>query len=93
MFFEIDDVKRRHSPYYDVYNIRGWVDPPEDRFSWHWIRGAVAGATGAFVNQFIANRWEAYKTIREAYHPPRTFEQLYHYKNSIKEVIRVDKVL
>ena len=29
MYFEIDDIKRKHSMYYDVYNIHGWVDTPD----------------------------------------------------------------
>lgn len=29
MYFEIDDVKRRHSPYFDVYNVHGWIDTPD----------------------------------------------------------------
>lgn len=36
MYFEIDDVKRRHSPYYDVYNFMGWVDTPDSSYVWNW---------------------------------------------------------
>ena len=44
MFFEIDDIKRRHSVYYDVYNTDGWVDTPESSIRWDWTRGAIAGS-------------------------------------------------
>ena len=92
MYFEIDDVKRRHSPYYDIYNVRGWVDPPENRFLWHWARGAMAGTIGCLVNEGFAHRWEAYKTLRTKYHPPRTVGQLVEYFKGIKTVGDFERV-
>jgi hypothetical protein len=29
MFFELDDIRRRHSLYFDCYNAGVWVDAPE----------------------------------------------------------------
>lgn len=44
MFFEIDDIRRRHSMYFDTYNIHGWVDPPEGTLKWDFFRSAMAGS-------------------------------------------------
>jgi len=29
MFFELEDIKRRHTLYYDVYNVGNWVPTPD----------------------------------------------------------------
>lgn len=29
MFFELDDIRRRHSLYFDCYNAGVWTDAPE----------------------------------------------------------------
>ena len=34
MFFELDDIKRRHSMYSDSYNVGGWVKTPDATFGW-----------------------------------------------------------
>ena len=92
MYFEIDDIKRRHSPYFDVYNVHGWINPPEDFFAWHWFRGGIAGVTGAVVNAFIAHKYECYKTLRARFHPPETFAQVFHFSQAIKEVANYEAV-
>ena len=42
MYFEIDDIKRRHSLYYDHYNVHGWIDPPEAFLSWDYGRAVMS---------------------------------------------------
>ena len=86
MYFEIDDIKRRHSPYFDVYNIHGWIDPPEDKFAWHWLRGSVAGVAGTFVSTFIAHNWDNYKTLRSRFHPPESLAQVADFTQANKKV-------
>lgn len=34
MFFELDDIKRRHSLYWDIFNVGGWVRTPDTHASW-----------------------------------------------------------
>jgi len=51
MFFELDDIKRRHSPYFDVYNVFSWITTPESQLSWNYQRGAIAGVIGAAINE------------------------------------------
>jgi uncharacterized protein (DUF3820 family) len=92
MYFEIDDIKHRHSPYYDITNVRGWVDTPEDYYLWHWARGGVAGVLGSVASVAFAHRWEAYKTLRTHYHSPETFQQVYDYTKAIKKFGNFDKV-
>lgn len=43
MFFELDDIKRRHSMYSDIYNVGGWVNTPDATFGWMYQRGAMIG--------------------------------------------------
>ncbi len=63
MFFELDDTKRRHSMYYDVYNINGWVDPPEGNFRWNFFRGALAGVIGCTLQAVYCSYRENYLKI------------------------------
>ena len=83
MYFEIDDIKRRHSPYFDVYNVHGWIDPPADQFWWNWVRGSIAGVTGYLANELLAHRWENYKLLRTKFHPPESISQLLAYNKAI----------
>ena len=76
MYFEVEDIQRRHAPYYDVYNIHGWVDTPEDSFSWAWARGAFAGLVGGIVGANVTHFWDSYKTLRTVYHPPKNLMQV-----------------
>jgi len=39
MFFELDDIKRRHTLYWDIYNVESWVESPENTMSWNYQRG------------------------------------------------------
>lgn len=49
MFFELDDIKRRHSLYWDVYNVGGWVTAPDSYFSWNYERGVICGVTASLL--------------------------------------------
>jgi len=51
MYFELDDIKRRHSPYYDVYNAFSWITSPENNMWWNYQRGAIAGVMAAAINE------------------------------------------
>jgi len=47
MFFELDDIKRRHSLYWDIYNTQGFAQTPDSTNSWNYKRGVIAGLTSA----------------------------------------------
>ena len=49
MYFELDDIKRRHSVYWDLYNGYGWADVPTDTVGWNYKRGVIAGVTATMV--------------------------------------------
>ncbi len=49
MFFELEDVKRRHSLYWDIYNVSGWVKPPDSTLENNYKRGLITGLTAALT--------------------------------------------
>ena len=34
-YFELDDIKRRHSHYWDCYNVGGWVNTYDNLALWN----------------------------------------------------------
>ena len=84
MYFEIDDVKRRHSPYFDVYNVHGWINTPDEALSWTWARSVFAGVTGLVANELFAHKYETYKKLRTNFHPPETLAQVFAFNKAIK---------
>lgn len=92
MYFEVDDIKRRHTPYWDITNIHGWVDPPDDHWTWHWFRGSVAGIAGTLTSAAVAHRYEAYRTLRQRFHPPESFQQAYDFMKAIKTIPNYEQV-
>ena len=41
MFFELEDIKRRHSPYFNVTNVGGWTPAVDSTPSWNYQRGII----------------------------------------------------
>lgn len=39
MFFELEAIQRRHSPYWDLSNTTGWVTALDSKASWNYERG------------------------------------------------------
>ena len=39
MFFELEDVRRRHNPTWWTNNVTAWVTPPDSTPSWNYQRG------------------------------------------------------
>jgi solute carrier family 25 oxoglutarate transporter 11 len=76
MFFELDDIKRRHSNYYDIYNVNGWVRTPDSTLSWNLQRGVITGITASLINEFIGNFTEGWRLLLRHYEPPNSFKQL-----------------
>ena len=76
MFFELDDIKRRHSNYYDIYNVGGWVTAPDSTFSWNYVRGAMIGVTAALLNEFTVSFTEGWRLLLRNYEPPSNFKQV-----------------
>lgn len=46
MFYELEDIQRRHNLYWDIYNVQGWVQAADFSHTWNYQRGAIAGLTG-----------------------------------------------
>lgn len=93
MFFEIEDIKRRHSPYMDPYNTHGWVDVPEYTWKWNWLRGAVAGFAGTFVKGMIDVGFDSFKQMRTKYEPPKSLENTFRFVKGMTQTSAVTKVV
>jgi solute carrier family 25 oxoglutarate transporter 11 len=76
MFFELDDIKRRHSNYYDIYNVGGWVTAPDSTFRWNYARGFMVGVTATFLNEFVGTFTEGWRLLLRNFEPPNTFKQV-----------------
>ena len=76
MFFELDDIKRRHSTYYDIYNVNGWVRAPDSTLSWNYQRGLMAGLAASFINEYFISFTEGWRLLLRHYEPPNSFKQL-----------------
>lgn len=90
MFFELDDIKRRHSNYYDIYNVNGWVRAPDSTLSWNYQRGLIAGLTASFINEHIINFVEGYRLLLRNYNPPNSLQQFGNfYFGCFEEIIKL----
>ncbi|EGR29516.1 oxoglutarate malate translocator protein, putative [Ichthyophthirius multifiliis] len=76
MFFELEDLQRRHSQYWDIYNVQGWVRRKDSTFLNNAYRGAVVGTVSQLIQEnitalidncrLLANKYEKPKNISEA---------------------------
>jgi solute carrier family 25 oxoglutarate transporter 11 len=87
MYFELDDIKRRHSPYFDVYNAFSWIATPENNLSWNYQRGAMAGVLAAAFNETQVLFTENAKLLLKHYERPKGFNQT---KTFINEIFKMD---
>lgn len=87
MYFELDDIKRRHSPYFDVYNSFSWATTPESKMSWNWQRGAIAGVLAAAFNETQVLFTENSKLLLKHYERPQGLKQI---STFVKEVLKMD---
>jgi len=87
MYFELDDIKRRHSPYFDVYNTFSWVTTPESTLSWNYQRGAIAGVIAASLNETQILFTENARLLLKHYERPRTLGQ---YSTFFRETLKMD---
>jgi hypothetical protein len=92
MYFEIDDIKRRHSPYTDPYNVHGWIDLPEYTWKWNWFRGAIAGVSGAMVGGLLDVGYKSFTQMRTKYEPPKSLENVLRYAKGMTQTSAFTKV-
>lgn len=85
MYFEIDDIKRRHSPYSDVYNVHGWIDTPDSGFAWTFFRTSVAGLAGTVFSAFHNCLLKGYQQLRTKYDPPKDVTQKIAYLRTLSK--------
>ena len=86
MYFEIEDIKHRYTPYHTTYNVHGWIDTPEMSFSWDWFRGAVVGSIAMCANNYFCNLKDKYELLRTKYNPPESIKQAGLYYKTIKQL-------
>ena len=49
MFFELEDIQRRHSPYWDLTNVTGWTNALDATPGWSYERGLMVGLPVAWA--------------------------------------------
>lgn len=86
MYFEVDDVKRRHNVYYDISNVHGWVDTPDSAIWWVWLRSAMAGVAACSLQAVYNQYHNNYKLLTKKYLPPQNIEQLGIYLKQIPKM-------
>lgn len=87
MFFELDDIKRRHSYTFDVYNAFSWIDTPENQLSWNWQRAAMTGVIASSVNEVSILFTENWRLMLRNYEWPKGLKQ---YSIFAKETLKMD---
>lgn len=87
MFFELDDIKRRHSYTFDVHNAFSWIDTPDNKFIWNWQRGAMTGIIASAVNEVSILFTENWRLMTKEYEWPKNAKQ---YGIFTREVLRMD---
>lgn len=87
MYFELDDIQRRHSLYFDSHNIGGWVKAPDSTFSWNYERGAIIGVTSMMLNEYIKTFAYTCEAMLNKFEPPKGIKQISHFA---REVVRTD---
>ncbi|CAD8135376.1 unnamed protein product [Paramecium octaurelia] len=82
MFFELDDIRRRHSLYFDCYNAGVWTNAPENSWRWNYTRGAISGLLGSVVGEAWHNFYENWKLLLRSYEQPNTVNELYKFSKA-----------
>jgi len=75
MFFELEDIKRRHSPYWDAHNVHSWVRTPDSTHSWMIERGVIIGCLAAAVNETVVNIVNNGRLLHKYYETPENIKQ------------------
>ena len=78
-----DSIKRRHSPYSDVYNVHGWIETPDSAISWTFFRSSIAGLAGSLFSAVHHSYLKGYRQIRTKYDPPKDIKQKIAYLKHI----------
>lgn len=87
MYFELDDIKRRHSPYFDVYNSFSWISAPDNTMWWNYQRGAIAGIMAASLNETQILFNENARVLLQHYERPSNLKQAWIF---LKETLKMD---
>jgi solute carrier family 25 (mitochondrial oxoglutarate transporter), member 11 len=56
-FFELEDIRRRHTVYFNEYNTNGFIDLTFESWRWNYKRGAIVGLTASILVN-IYNIWD-----------------------------------
>lgn len=86
MFFELDNIKRRHNAYWDVYN-EGWTPTPDSTIGWNVKRGMMVGIIAAVFQETFTNFHESYRLLMRKYEPPSNLKE---FTTAIRAVFNMD---
>lgn len=53
MFFELEDIKRRHMPTWSNNNTTVWVPALDSTPSWNYQRGVMIGLVACGIQQYF----------------------------------------
>lgn len=70
MFFELEDIKRRHSLYWDIYNVESWVRRPDSTLVNNVKRGATVGIAASLIQENLTALVENCKLLATKYEKP-----------------------
>lgn len=70
MFFELEDIKRRHSPYWDCHNVHSWVRTPDATTSWMLERGVMIGVASSIINESVVALVSNARLLHKHYETP-----------------------
>ena len=70
MFFELEDIKRRHSLYSDIYNVSSWSPATDSSFGWNYQRGFMASVPAFMIAETFFNFFQNAKLMLKHYEPP-----------------------
>lgn len=89
MFFELDDIKRRHSAYWDVYNAFSYTPAPDNHYSWNYQRGLIAGLLACSINESGILLKENARLLLKHYERPSGLTQTMTF---IKETVKMSSL-
>ena len=75
MFFELEDIQRRHSPYWDLTNVTGWTNATDSTVSWNYQRGLLVGFPVAMFQEYFSALMTNARAMLTKYETPTSFKQ------------------
>jgi len=87
MYFELEDVKRRHSAYWDLYNDNTWTSISDSTLSWNLKRGVFVGVTSHLIQECFTTFYQNFALLLTKYEPPASARQAFIF---CREVLKME---